>query len=380
MPEKRKVAVFRNNFLPYSETFIHDALRHHVRYDPTVFARTWRNEDRFPGHEVVYLERIPGRKKPFEKLIYNKFGKSWTFDSVFTKKRFDIMQAHFGYDGIYALPFAKKYDLPLVVCMWGHDVTILAGKEKNLRRWRRYRAHFPELMETASLFMCNSEDLRRMMLEIGCPPEKLKVLQQGTDLKLFFPAPSHNHQVTMIGRFVEKKGFEDGIRAFAMACDSVPDANLCMVGEGPLQGPYEKIIKEMNIQGRVSLVGVKTIEELIPIIQASHVMMVPSVTAKSGDKEGLPTILKAAFACGVPAIGTRHGGIPEVIDDGLNGFLVNEHDVSEMANRLRELCGNEELHNQMSDNARRKAEREHDIVLTNQTLEKIYDELIHASK
>lgn len=89
--DKRHVAAFRNNFLPYSETFIHDELRHHVRYHPTVFARTWRNEDRFPGHEVVYLEKIPGETKFVEKFIYEKFRKSWTFDAAFKKNKKNVV-------------------------------------------------------------------------------------------------------------------------------------------------------------------------------------------------------------------------------------------------------------------------------------------------
>ena len=79
MTPKRNVAVFRNNFLPHSETFIHDELHHHRRYEATVFARTWRNADRFPGHTVVFLEKIPGRKRPLKYFFYSRFRKSWTY-------------------------------------------------------------------------------------------------------------------------------------------------------------------------------------------------------------------------------------------------------------------------------------------------------------
>ena len=69
-PTKRRMALFRNNFLPYSETFIHDQLRHHVRYDYEVFARQKRNTDRFVGHTVHAVESLPESPNPVSSALY----------------------------------------------------------------------------------------------------------------------------------------------------------------------------------------------------------------------------------------------------------------------------------------------------------------------
>ena len=76
---KRRVALLRNNFLPYSETFIHDEIRHHERYDVTVLARRHSNADRFPGHHVVAVEG-PAERRPLRSALYGLTGFSPRLD------------------------------------------------------------------------------------------------------------------------------------------------------------------------------------------------------------------------------------------------------------------------------------------------------------
>ncbi|MBX7150018.1 glycosyltransferase [bacterium] len=378
MNAKKYVAVFRNNFLPYSETFIHEELKHHERYEPTVFARTWRNTERFPGHRVIYLEKIPGQKKPLEKFIYNRFRKSWSFEKEFRQSHFDLLHAHFGYNGTYAAPFARKYSLPLVVTMHGHDVTILCGQEKFKRHWKDYTAHFDELLETARLFLCVSDDLLNMLISIGCPRNKLLVHRPGIDLSMFVPPaePVTKKHVVMIGRFVEKKGFEYGIRAFAKTLRKTGDAELTIVGDGPLRSAYEQVIRDHGIQKRVTFTGELMPRDVIKILRQTRVILAPSVTPKNEDKEGIPSIIKESLACGVPVIGSRHGGIPEIIDDGINGFLAQERDVDALSECLIHILNNDHLRHDMGQNARLKMERNYDIRITNQRLESIYDSVL----
>ena len=380
MPDKiikPNVAVFRSNFLPYSETFIHDELRNHIRYNVTVFARTWRNADRFPGHDVVFIEKEPGFRNRAEYIYYRNFRKSWTFDRVLSKKPFMLIHAHFGYDGIYALPFAQKYNLPLIVSFWGHDVTILAGQEKFLPKWERYWRHYKQMEQEAGAFLCVSDDLRRMMIDVGCPPEKLHVQPQGIDLSRFRADRKNSDvfQVLMVGRFVEKKGFEYGIDAFAKAFKD-RNAELIIVGEGPRAENYKSLANKYGLNGRLRFTGNQTTESVIEILQQASVLMAPSITASSGDKEGLPTVIKEAMACGLPVIASRHGGIPEIISDGVEGFLTEERDADALARCLVQLSENRSDAHRMGRAGRRKIEEDHDVVKLNERLELIYDDVI----
>ena len=102
---------------------------------------------------------------------------------------------------------------------------------------------------------------------------------------------------------------------------------------------------------------------------------VPSVTARDGDAEGLPIALVEAAACGVPATGTRHSGIPEAIDDGASGFLVPERDAAALAARIDVLLASRELRERMGGAARRLAEERFDAARQIARLEALYDGL-----
>ncbi len=378
MSPRRTVALFRNNFLPYSQTFIHDQIRHHGRYQVVVFARKWRNRDLFPGHNVVCIEMHPGKKHYLESHLYKHFHRSATFDRAFKEHSFDIIHAHFAYDGVYAVHFARKFNIPLVVTLYGHDVTILMGREKFRPKYWSYWRNKDELFEAVSLFLACSSELRESMIALGCPQEKLQVHHLGIDLSQFSPGElkAHKpHQVVMMGRFIEKKGFIHGLEAFARMVEKGIDAELNMVGEGPLLDSYKKLIEETGLGDKVHFPGVIDYGQINDLFREASVVLAPSVVAHNLDREGLPMVIMEASACGVPVIGSIHADIPAAIDHGETGFLVPERDVEGLAESLTTILTDEDLRRQMGKNARLKAEKQFDIRMRNKKLEEIYDSL-----
>ncbi len=121
-------ALFRNNFLPLSETFIHEELRFHERYRGVVFARRHLNEQVFPGHEVHSAD-ASGKGAM---LLYGATALYPPFFREFRRRNFALVHAHFGHNGLYALPYAQAFKLPLVVTVHGRDVTILGGPDRFL--------------------------------------------------------------------------------------------------------------------------------------------------------------------------------------------------------------------------------------------------------
>ena len=99
----------------------------------------------------------------------------------------------------------------------------------------------------------------------------------------------------------------------------------------------------------------------------------PSITARDGDAEGLPTVIVEAAASSLPAVGTRHAGIPEAIVDGKTGFLVAERDAEALGDRLGALLGSAELAARMGAAARSHAEQRFDLARQTERLEEIYD-------
>ena len=151
---------------------------------------------------------------------------------------------------------------------------------------------------------------------------------------------------------------------------------MVIAGDGPLRGRYERLIAELGLGGSVELPGALPHEKIRALLAAAAVVLTPSVVARTGDREGGLTVAKEASACAIPVVGTHHGGIPEIIDDGVTGYLVAERDAEALGDRLCAILRNPALGNRLGAAARSKMEREYDIVKQVRDLEAIYDEVI----
>jgi len=368
-----RVAVFVGTYLPYSETFIYDQLRTHVRYRPEVYAyESCGAMQRFPFDHVHVLSGI-------ERVRYVVLGSSTTFSAALTRTRPAVIHAHFGTNGVYAAGFARKLGVPLVVTFHGHDVPALIGRSRYTWRYARYAVFARRMLDQAALLLPASQDLAdRLVRDAAADPRKVVVHRLGVDLERFSVRqrmPTEKH-VVMVGRFVEKKGHVYGIRAFASVFRDHPDARLVIVGEGPLARNYQAEIDRLGIAHAVELTGVLSPEQLATRLGKARVVLAPSVTASSGDVESGLIVVKEAGAMHVPCIGTRHGGIPEIIDHQQTGYLVNERDSEAMATYLGRLLTDETLVDALGQAARTKVEREYDLNTQTARLETLFDSVL----
>jgi glycosyltransferase involved in cell wall biosynthesis len=359
-----KVALFCTNFLPYSQAFVYEQIRQHQRYQVEVFA--WRrfHPDRFPFEPVHLAPRH-----------YIATRRSGAFAQRIREGRFDVVHAHFGPGGCYALPFAQSAGLPLVVTFHGYDVPLLSSRQRWLPINLPYALRAPGLLREMTLGLCASQELYDMLLALGVPANKLRVFRLGIDLERFVPVakPTGEPIVIMIGRFVEKKGFEFGVEAFAQATRDL-SARLILVGNGPREPRLRALVARLGISERVQFAGPLPQMKVAALLQQSAVLLAPSVVAKDGNRESGLIVVKEASACGTVPIGTRHGGIPEIIDDERTGFLVAERDVAAMADRLRRVLLDGELRQRLAGEARQKMLREYDNRERVASLEALYDE------
>jgi colanic acid/amylovoran biosynthesis glycosyltransferase len=137
-----------------------------------------------------------------------------------------------------------------------------------------------------------------------------------------------------VGRLVEKKGIEYAIRAVAKLHDQGCDLEYEIIGDGPLRATLQTLIRDLGVAGIVSLPGGKDRNGVIHSLQRADVFLAPSVRAEDGDEDGPANVLKEAMATGLPVVATQHGGIPELVQDGVSGFLVPERDADTLAERL----------------------------------------------
>jgi colanic acid/amylovoran biosynthesis glycosyltransferase len=181
----------------------------------------------------------------------------------------------------------------------------------------------------------------------------------------------------MCGRFVEKKGFEYGVRAFAQIRNEFPKAQLRIVGDGPLRPEIEGLVREHDLAERVLILGSLPYDAYAKEADKAHILLAPSVTAANGDSEGgAPTVLLEMQARGLPILSTRHADIPEVVADQVSGFLVPERDVKALSEKLVQLLAHPEQWDEMGRAGRAHMERQHDIVSLARELEGKYDSVI----
>jgi colanic acid/amylovoran biosynthesis glycosyltransferase len=215
-----------------------------------------------------------------------------------------------------------------------------------------------------------------MLMDLGVEKERLRVHRLGIDLERFHVGSgAARARVMMVGRLVEKKGFEYGLRAFAHALSLGVSADLCIVGDGPRRAALARLARRLGVERRVELVGSRSNEQVAEMLGTTRVLLAPSVVAADGNRESGLIVVKEASAAGAVSIGTRHGGIPESIEDCVTGFLVPERDWMGMGERLAQLLCDEALRARMASAARDKMEREFDNRVQVATLEDIYDEV-----
>jgi colanic acid/amylovoran biosynthesis glycosyltransferase len=129
---------------------------------------------------------------------------------------------------------------------------------------------------------------------------------------------------------------------------------LTIAGDGPLHEPIKKRIRELQIDGSVTLTGFVDQLRLRSLFEQAHLFVHPSYTTEDGNQEGVPNSMLEAMATGLPIVATRHGGIPEAVEDGRQGYLVAERETARLADALAHLASDPELWRQLGKAASAK--------------------------
>ncbi|MGI9305488.1 MAG: glycosyltransferase [Gammaproteobacteria bacterium] len=286
--------------------------------------------------------------------------------------RYDVIHCQFAVLGPTALRLRQIEALSgkLVTSIRGYDVTkYLHGKT----------GVYDELFAEADLFLPVSDSLRQRLLELGCSEHKIRVLHSGIDCDSFAYQPRRRganeptHIVT-VGRLVEKKGIRYGVEAVARVLDSGRAVRYTVVGEGELRADLERLIDDLGVANHVHLAGWQDQHGVRRALENAHFVAAPSVTAGDSDQEGIPNALKEAMSMGLPVLGTWHSGIPELVEDGVSGFLVPERDAGGLAEKMMHLHDHPEFWNDMGRAGRARVEQMFDIGQLNDALVSFYQE------
>ncbi|OQX53652.1 MAG: colanic acid biosynthesis glycosyltransferase WcaL, partial [Candidatus Cloacimonas sp. 4484_209] len=248
---------------------------------------------------------------------------------------YDIIHCHFGPIGLFGA-FLKEIGIKsrLVTTFHGYDMSsFIVSNGNNV---------YKNLFLNGDLFLPISDYWKRKLVRLGCDEKKIVVHRMGINLEKFEFSERGKQtgepiKILTIGRLVEKKGHRYAIEAVSKIVKKHKNIEYIIAGDGPLRQGLESLVRKLEIEKYVKFLGVVNQDELLKLYQYVHIFILPSMTARNGDQEGIPVVLMEAQATGLPVISTFHSGIPEGVLDGKSGFLVPEKDVDALADRLEYL-------------------------------------------
>ena len=243
-------------------------------------------------------------------------------------------------------------------CLQPRMVTSLRGFDISAYVQRHGPKAHELLFRSGDFFLSVCDYFRRRAIGLGCDPRRIETHHSGIDIAKYAfrtrPLANGGVHIVSVGRLIEKKGLDFALDAVAASAPHLANFRYTIVGDGPLRGELKARTVELGIAERVTFTGSLPQDRVNEMLQSSDVFLGPSVTASSGEEDGITNTLKEAMAVGLPVVATRHAGIPELVEDGVSGFLVPERDAGALAERLRFLVTHPERWPEMGLAGRRR--------------------------
>ena len=234
-----------------------------------------------------------------------------------------------------------------------------------------------KLVDAAAVVTVSDFNVNYLATHYPAASDHVVHIDNGLDLERFrFDSSTEREPVILgIGRLVEKKGFEYLVRAFAEIGQRVPEARCEIIGAGVLEQDLRRLIGELGLQRRVTLLGPQPQEEVRRRMRRASAVAAPCIVASDGDMDGLPTVLLEAMAIGTPVISTDVTGIPEILTDDVTGLAVAQRDPAALAEACTRLLGDALLRRRLAARARTLIDDRFDIRKNSARLRALFERI-----
>ncbi|MBB4823749.1 N-acetyl-alpha-D-glucosaminyl L-malate synthase BshA [Sporosarcina luteola] len=294
-------------------------------------------------HEVKIDGYAVFKYPPYDIALANRIAQ------VIESEQLDLLHVHYAVPHAISAALAKDMansDIGVITTLHGTDVTVL-GHDPALRNTLRYG------IDKSNVTTAVSESLRQETLELIQPTSEISTIYNFIDEEKYKPveAPGLKEKLGIgredkvlihISNFRKVKRIPDIIESFRLIRRQ-EKAKLLLVGEGPEWKHAFDLVSAAGLLEDVIFTGKR--DDLPELLSISDIMLLLS------EKEAFGLVLLEGFACGVPAIATNIGGIPEVVEDGVNGFLVEVGDTQQVADKALSLLRDASLHQVFRQNA-----------------------------
>jgi len=297
-------------------------------------------------HENVFVHLVSVLEYPLFKYPPYTIALASEMFRVSEQQGLDLLHVH------YAIPHSTAAFLargmsgaPYVVTLHGSDVTIL-GSDSSYLPVNTYSIEEADAVTAVSAFMAK-EAYERLGIK-----QEIRVIPNFVDADLFRPAPCevverNNHRdvvVAHISNFRPVKRVHDLVYAMAMVKKEAPGARLMLVGDGPDRHSVERLVSRLDLEEEVLLTGFRS--DVANLLRCSDMVVLCSET------ESAPLTLLEGLSSGLPVVATSVGGIPEIVEDGVNGFLVQPKCPEEIAEKILQLNADKDLRMRLGESAR----------------------------
>ena len=364
------VAIFRKRLLSYSETFIADQGRFLPRYRPVFcgYRKDLSGIHMLDGSEQILLDAYSSTASLSKFMFRHGLGGGKAWIKAIDQQSPALIHAHFFNDGLDAVRLGDKLDLPVITTVHGHDIT----KHENAVAQSSTNRRF---FDRVDRIIAVSEFMAQQALARGCPESKLLQHYIGIDLDKFTQQKDESEQPSLlfVGRLVEKKGCTYLLQAMEHLKKRFPELRLTIIGEGELKSSLqqEAAARQLNVH----FTGAATAAEIRQQLAHSWLFVAPSITAESGDMEGLGMVFLEAQALHTPVVSFRSGGLVEAIEEEKTALLSAEKDVSGLTENIARLLDNSTLRHNMGAEGRKRVEENFDVRKQCAKLEMIYAKL-----
>lgn len=286
----------------------------------------------------------------------------------------DLLHAHDYKTNLLSMCLAWRFRLPVVTTLHGY---VTRGARLDLY-YRLDRLVLRRINHCIAV----SQDLDELLADLGVAHQRRSLIENGIDTELFQRRQPQEHMkrqlgfrpdrllVGAVGRLQPEKGFGDLIRAAAGLLDRHIDFDLVIIGDGPLRNKLEEQIARTGHQHKIRLLGFRS--DMLQLYQALDVF------ALSSYREGLPNVLLEAMAMETAAVATRVGGVPRVIQSGVNGLLIEPGDIGALQSSLLELLSSHVLRQQLQACARQTVEQRYSFSRRMEKIRDVYERIISS--
>jgi glycosyltransferase involved in cell wall biosynthesis len=242
-------------------------------------------------------------------------------------------------NGLGALFLKYIYKIPYINTIYGEEIYLS----------KRYHTMsiIKLLVNSSSKTIMISSGTLKASINEGLKKEKFEIIPFGVDTEFFRSIKLEKNkkifQILSVGYLIERKGFEYLIKAVKEVLKTHSEVKLKIVGSGPLDNQYKKLIKELKLESNIQILNNVSDDELLKLYNSSDLFVLPSIVDSQGNMEGLGVVLLEAMACKVPVIGTDIGGIPDIIQDNKSGLLVPQKDILRLSSAINSMIENKSL-------------------------------------